>query len=78
MNAVNHSMRALKIYREYFVATAKCQDRPLKLYIRRRIREDYRQNINAPTETIEGLLNKAEEELKVVKRQMAIRQLYEY
>jgi len=47
------------------------------LYIRRRIREDYRQNINASHDIVEGLLKKAEEDLKVVKRQMAIRQLYE-
>lgn len=60
MNAVNHSIRALQIYKEFFTVTAKCQDRPLKLYIRRRIREDYRQNINAPNEMVEGLLNKAE------------------
>jgi hypothetical protein len=60
MNAVNHSIRALRIYKEFFNATSKCQDRPLKLYIRRRIREDYRQNINTSNELVEGLLNKAE------------------
>ena len=60
MNAVNHSIRALRIYKEFFTVTAQCENKPLKSYIRRRIREDYRQNINAPHDMVEGLLNKAE------------------
>ena len=52
MNAVNRSLqsvRALEIYQKFFRVTSKCSDRPLKLYIRRRIREEYRNNINAST-----------------------------
>lgn len=77
MNAINTSMIALKLYREFFSVTSLCSDKPLKLYIRRRIREDYRRNINATGETVEGLLKNAEEELKVVKRQVRIRELYD-
>lgn len=42
MNVVNRSLqtvRALEIYQQFFRETSKCSDRPLKLYIRRRIRE---------------------------------------
>ncbi len=78
MNAINTSVRALRIYREFFTVTAKCDNRPMKLYIRRRIRDEYRKNINASPEVVEGLLRNAEEELKVVKRQVNIRNLYDY
>jgi hypothetical protein len=41
---------ALILYRGYFAATKNCTDRSLKLYIRRRIREDYRMNLQATKE----------------------------
>lgn len=32
----------LQLYRNYFLLTRNCQDRSLKLYIRRRATEDFR------------------------------------
>lgn len=33
--------KMLSLYRQYFKITQNCKDMPLKLYVRRRIREEY-------------------------------------
>lgn len=42
---MNQALQPLRIYRQFFKATQDCTDRSLKLYIRRRIGEEYRKNI---------------------------------
>lgn len=58
---INRTMA--EIYRGFFKATSKCSDRSLKLYIRRRIREDFRANLNADAAQVDQLLSKAQGEL---------------
>ena len=61
MSSIPTTLRALRLYHEFFSVTSHCPDQPLKSYIRRRIREDYRKNINAKGPEVENFLNKAEE-----------------
>lgn len=44
--------QVLSLYRLYYTLTRPCNDRSLKLYIRRRAKEDFRALASAPAETV--------------------------
>lgn len=70
-----NKQQVLALYRLYLTLTSKCPDRSLKLYIRRRAREDILALPNSP-EQAETEFQRLKGEAEVVKRQMLLRHLY--
>lgn len=66
----------LSLYRLYFTLTRQCPDRSLKLYIRRRAREDFRSLSNLQPEQANIEVERLQSEVEIVRRQMAVRHLY--
>ncbi len=52
-----NKVSALSLYRQFFKSTQNCKDKYLKLYVRRRIREEYEHNKNADTAQVDKLLD---------------------
>lgn len=66
----------LSLYRLYFTITRQCPDRSLKLYIRRRAKEDFRSLSSLQPEQANIEVQRLQSELEIVRRQMAVRTLY--
>lgn len=71
-----NSLRALPLFRQYFKATQNCNDKHLKLYVRRRIREDFERNRKVSNDEAIKLLREAYKDLEVIKRQVLMRNTY--
>ena len=68
--------RALQLYRSFFRESRNFADYNLRSYIVRRVREDFRSSANAPSERVEELLARGEEELTVVRRQAMVSSIF--
>ena len=68
--------RALQLYRSFFREARNFGDYNLKSYIHRRVRDDFRGSANAPTERVEELLARGQEELAVVRRQALVSSIF--
>lgn len=66
----------LQLYRNYFLFTRNCQDRSLKLYIRRRASEDFRSAARLAQPEAQKEFARLREEAEVVRRQMNTRRMY--
>lgn len=71
-----NSLRALSLFRQYFKATQNCNDKHLKLYVRRRIRQDFERNRKVSDDQAMKLLGEADKDLQVIKRQVLMRNTY--
>ena len=73
---MNYQQAFLRLYRSYFLFTRNCQDRSLKLYIRRRATEDFRATSKLNEEEVQAEYLRLKQESEVVQRQMKLRSLY--
>lgn len=71
-----NSIKPLSLYRQFFKATQNCKDKNLKYYVRRRIRQQYQNNKTINNEQAIKLLEETASELEIVRRQVALRNLY--
>jgi hypothetical protein len=68
--------QVLSLYRLYYTLTRPCADRSLKLYIRRRAKEDFQALTSTTPELVDPEFHRLTTDLEVVRRQMQLRQLY--
>lgn len=71
-----HQQQILTLYRLFYTLTRHCPDRSLKLYIRRRAKEDFHALKSRPLDQATTEVERLKGELEVVRRQMNIRSLY--
>lgn len=73
---MNGKSQLLNLYRQFFKATQNCKDKHLKFYVRRRIREDYEEKSKLDQVQMSKFVEEAKADLEVIKRQVAVRNLY--
>lgn len=66
----------LRLYRQFFKVTQNCADKHLKMYARRRVRQEYEKSRTLAQQEVPKFLEERAQELEVLKRQTIIRNLY--
>lgn len=74
--AMPNKQQVLALYRLYYTLTRPCPDRSLKLYIRRRAKEDFSALRSSTPEQTEAEFQRLMNDAEVVRRQMQVRHLY--